>query len=91
MQPLPWLVGLAPCDSLPKRRYTRGFAAGASPNTGTSVTNRSRGRSQVKSLSTGRFLTNLGTCLDSCGHLSSQASGPPVMLPCDDATPEHAL
>ena len=89
-QPLPWLVGLAPCDSVPKRRYTRGFAAGAAPNTEWSVTNRSGGHYQVKSLSTGRCLTDMGTSQDSSGHLASQSSGAPVLLPCDDSNPEQA-
>jgi hypothetical protein len=29
-QPLPWLVGLKPCDSRPKRSYARGFQRGRS-------------------------------------------------------------
>jgi hypothetical protein len=73
-RPLPWLVGLLPCDSNPKRPYARGFEAGASQDNKEwrvePLPNAAAGHHLVRSLSTGRCLSTNGT-------------GSPVLLPCD--------
>lgn len=77
--PLPWLVGLAPCDLAPKRSFSRGLEGRPlyqdNREWAMSETNAS-GHYIITSLSTGR-------CLSAAG------SGAPVLLPCNVSKPEQ--
>jgi len=94
-KPLEWLVGLAPCDSAPKRFYSRGLEPDGFPDTREWSVTASSGASKhytVKNLATGRCLAaSASPGPDSAGLGAPPASLHGVaLLPCDASDSNQA-